>query len=144
MAVTFSEKDTRFLQLVRVGRIAMHDGERIHLVPLCPVFADGVFYMATDANTKKVRKLREDGTATLLLDQYSEDWMRNVGIMVNGTAEILERGPEFDKAKALLEAKFQQYEKLFPIEAGETVVICFRPTRRVGWDYAAGEINEPH
>jgi nitroimidazol reductase NimA-like FMN-containing flavoprotein (pyridoxamine 5'-phosphate oxidase superfamily) len=143
-AVTFSDKDARFLQFVRVGRLALHDGERIHVVPMCPVFADAVFYMATHGRTRKVRRLREDGAATLLLDQYSEDWMRNVGIMVSGTAEVIDRGPEFERGKALLEAKFHQYRTLFPIKVGESVVIRFRPTQSVTWDYAAGELNEPH
>jgi nitroimidazol reductase NimA-like FMN-containing flavoprotein (pyridoxamine 5'-phosphate oxidase superfamily) len=105
----FSEKDERFLQYVRVGRLAVHDGDAIQIVPMCPVFADGVFYMATNERTRKVRNLRARGTATLLLDQYSEDWMRNVGITVTGTVHVIERGPEFEKGKGLLEEKFQQY-----------------------------------
>jgi nitroimidazol reductase NimA-like FMN-containing flavoprotein (pyridoxamine 5'-phosphate oxidase superfamily) len=142
--VTFSEKDTRFIDYVRVGRLAMRDGDDVHLVPMCPVFAAGVFYMATHGKTRKVRTLRESGRATLLLDQYSEDWTRNVGIMIVGTAEVIERGPEFEKGKALLEAKFQQYHALFPIKQGESVVICFTPTKAVTWDYAVGETREPH
>jgi hypothetical protein len=82
--------------------------------------------------------------ATLLLDQYSEDWMRNVGVMVTGTADVVRQGPEFEKGKALLETKFQQYASLFPIKQGESVVICFKPAKKVGWDYIAGELREPH
>ena len=142
-APSFTEKDLRFLRTVRVARLAVRDGDDIHLVPMCPVFDEGVFYMATHAKTRKVRNLRRDSHATLLLDQYSEDWMRNVGIMVTGTAEVLDTGPEFARGKAVLEAKFQQYMTMFPIAYGESVVIRFQPTRAVTWDYALGEMNEP-
>lgn len=143
-AVTFSEKEIRFLQYVRVGRLATRRDDDVHIVPMCPVLDAGVFYMASAARTRKVANLRRAPGATLLLDQYSEDWMRNVGIMVTGAAEILERGPEFERGRALLEAKFQQYRTLFPIREGESVVIRFRPTGKATWDYAAGELNEPH
>jgi hypothetical protein len=60
--------------------------------------------------------LDECGTnkATLFIDQYSEDWMRHVAAMMTGTVDTIENDSEFEKAKALLEAKFQQYNELFP------------------------------
>src|SRR5262245_66379932 len=101
----FSEKEIRFLNYMRVGRLATADGEAIHLVPICPVFHGTVFYMATHAKTRKVRNLRKNNKATLLADQYSEDWMRHVATMVTGTVDIIEKGSELDKAKALLGCK---------------------------------------
>jgi nitroimidazol reductase NimA-like FMN-containing flavoprotein (pyridoxamine 5'-phosphate oxidase superfamily) len=142
--VNFSEKEIRFLNYMRVGRLATTDGETIHLVPICPVFDGTVFYMATDAKTRKVRNLRKNNKTTLLIDQYSEDWMRHVAAMMTGTVEIIEKGPDFEKGKALLEAKYQQYNELFPIKAGESVILCFKPAKAVTWDYVVGELNEPH
>jgi nitroimidazol reductase NimA-like FMN-containing flavoprotein (pyridoxamine 5'-phosphate oxidase superfamily) len=142
--VKFSDKEIRFLNYMRVGRLATMDGEAIHLVPICPVFDGTVFYMATHAKTRKVRNLRKDNKATLLVDQYSEDWMRHVATMMTGAVEIIEKGSEFEKAKALLEAKFQQYNELFPIREGESVALCFKPNKAVTWDYLVGELNEPH
>jgi len=94
--------------------------------------------------TRKVRNLRKNNKATLLIDQYSEDWMRHVAAMMTGTVDIIDKGSEFEKAKALLEAKYQQYNELFPIEEGESVIICFKPTKAVTWDYVVGELREPH
>jgi nitroimidazol reductase NimA-like FMN-containing flavoprotein (pyridoxamine 5'-phosphate oxidase superfamily) len=139
----FSEKEMRFLNYMRVGRLASIDGDSIHLVPICPVFNDTVFYMATHAKTRKVRNLRKNNKATLLIDQYSEDWMRHVAAMMTGTVEIIDNGAEFLKAKALLEAKYQQYNELFPIREGESVILCFKPTKLVTWDYVMGELREP-
>ena len=100
--------------------------------------------MATHAKTRKVKNLRKNNQATLLIDQYSEDWMRHVAAMMTGTVEIIENGPEFEKAKALLEEKYQQYNELFPIKEGESVIVCFDPAKAVTWDYVVGELREPH
>jgi nitroimidazol reductase NimA-like FMN-containing flavoprotein (pyridoxamine 5'-phosphate oxidase superfamily) len=141
--VKFSEKETRFLNYMRVGRLATTDGEAIHVVPICPVFDGTVFYMATHAKTRKVRNLRKNNKATLLIDQYSEDWMRHVATMTAGTVDVIEKDSEFEKAKALLEAKFQQYNELFPIREGESVILCFKPTKAATRDYVVGELHEP-
>jgi nitroimidazol reductase NimA-like FMN-containing flavoprotein (pyridoxamine 5'-phosphate oxidase superfamily) len=144
MIVKFSEKEIRFLKCMRVGRLATTDAEAIHLVPICPVFDGTVFYMATHAKTRKVRNLRQNNKATLLIDQYSEDWMRHVAAMMTGTVDVIDKGSEFEKAKALLEAKYQQYNELFPIKESESVVLCFKPTKTVTWDYVVGELRESH
>jgi nitroimidazol reductase NimA-like FMN-containing flavoprotein (pyridoxamine 5'-phosphate oxidase superfamily) len=144
MSVKFSEKEIRFLNYMRVGRLATTDGEAVHLVPICPVFDGTVFYMATHAKTRKVRNLRKNNKATRFVDQYSEDWMRHVAtMMMTGTVDIVENGPEFENAKVLLEAKYQQYNELFPIKEGESVIMCFKPTKAVTWDYVVGELREP-
>jgi hypothetical protein len=70
--------------------------------------------------------------------------MRHVAVMMTGTVDIIEHGAEFEQAKALLEAKYQQYKELFPIKEGESVILCFRPTKAVSWDYLLGELREPH
>ena len=92
MSVKFSEKEIRFLNYMRVGRLATTDGEAVHLVPICPVFDGTIFYMATHAKTRKDRNLRKNNKATLLVDQYSEDWMRHVATMMTGTVDIVENG----------------------------------------------------
>jgi nitroimidazol reductase NimA-like FMN-containing flavoprotein (pyridoxamine 5'-phosphate oxidase superfamily) len=142
--VKFSENAVRFLNYARVGRLATTDGEDIHLAPLCPVFDGDVFFMATHARTRKVRNLRKNNRATFILDQYSEDWMRNVAVMMTGTVDVVEKGLEFERAKTLLEAKYQQYRELFPIKEGESVILCFKPAKAVTWDHILGEFREPH
>lgn len=141
--VRFNDHQLRFLRHMRVGRLATTDGQIIRVVPMCPVYDGAVFYMATHGKTRKVRDLRRHRQATLLIDEYCEDWMRHAAVMVVGETTILEQGAEFERAKALLEAKFQQYLDLFPIEAGDSVVLRLVPSKAVTWDYARGELNEP-
>jgi hypothetical protein len=56
----------------------------------------------------------------------------------------VEQGAEFAQAKARLEAKYQQYGTLFSIAEGESVILCFKPSKAVTWDYVLGELREPH
>lgn len=141
--VKFTEHQLRFLRHMHVGRLATIDGQAIRLVPMCPVYDGGIFYMATHGKTAKVRDVRRHPQATLLVDQYSDDWLRHVAVMVQGAVTVLEHGAEFERAKALLEAKFQQYRELFPIEAGDSVILRLGPSKAITWDYARGEMNEP-
>lgn len=143
-AVKFSDKEIRFLKYMRVGRLATTDGEEIHLVPICPVFDGEKFHMGTHAKTRKVKNLRKHNKATLLCDQYSEDWNRHVAVMMTGTIDILEKGAEFEQAKALLEEKYLQYQESFHIKEGESVILSFKPTKAVSWDYLVGEVREPN
>jgi nitroimidazol reductase NimA-like FMN-containing flavoprotein (pyridoxamine 5'-phosphate oxidase superfamily) len=142
--VKFNKKEIRFLNYMRVGRLATTEGDAIHMVPICPVFDGTVFYMATHAKTRKVRNLRRNNKASLLIDQYSEDWMRHAAVMMTGAVNIIESGSEFEQAKTLLQAKYQQYNELFPIKEGESVILSFTPAKTVSWDYILGELNEPH
>jgi hypothetical protein len=75
--------------------------------------------------------------------KFSEKEMRFLNYMRVGCLAI-EQGGDFDKAKTLLQAKFLQYNDLFAIKQGESVILRFNPTRAVTWDYIAGELNEPH
>ncbi len=113
-------------------------------MPICPVFDGEKFYRATHARTRKVKNLRARREATLLIDQSSEDWLRPAAVMMTGAVEVLAGGAEFERAKNLREAKFSRYRELFPIAAGESVVLRFDPATAVSRDYAAGEFNEPH
>jgi nitroimidazol reductase NimA-like FMN-containing flavoprotein (pyridoxamine 5'-phosphate oxidase superfamily) len=109
--VKFSEKEIRFLNYMRVGRLATTDGEAIHLVPICPVFDGAVFYMASHGKTRKVRNLRKNNRASLLVDQYSEDWMRHVATMMTGTVDIIEKGLRVREGQATLGRKVSAVQR---------------------------------
>jgi hypothetical protein len=55
--------------------------------------------------------------------------------MMTGTVDIIKSGSEFERAKGLLVAKYQE---------GESVIVCFKPAKSVTCDYVTGELKEPH
>jgi coenzyme F420-0:L-glutamate ligase / coenzyme F420-1:gamma-L-glutamate ligase len=140
---TFSPEDHAFLQQARVGRLATASaaGEP-HVVPVCFVFDGSCFYSAIDAKPKRVepRRLRrllnllENPQACLVVDHYEEEWARLSYILVRGKAEILETGPDRERAFALLREKYPQYRSMAGF--GQGPVIRLIPERISAWSGA--------
>ena len=55
---------------------------------------------------------------------YVEEWGLNRQVQVRGTARLIGGGPEWDRAKRLLDEKYPQYEPLYPIAGGTTVIVA--------------------
>lgn len=136
LAMSFKGWEKDFIFYQRVGRLATSspDGS-IHVVPVCYVYEDDVIYVATPIRSKKVKNLRRNPKATLIVDEYTEDWHRLRGIMVLCKASIIESGEEFKKAKEALYKKFEQYGKIYEIKEGELAMIKLMPEKVLSWSY---------
>lgn len=144
MKKRFSEDDKLFLIYGKVARLATYspDDNFPHLVPLWYLYLNGHIYMATDKRSKKVRNIRKNPRVTVLIDAYEEEtkfgesiWEIK-GLMINGKAEIIESGPEYDKIlKESLELKYPVYhEEEERWEEGEAVVIKIKPEKFCRWE----------
>jgi PPOX class probable F420-dependent enzyme len=123
MRSSLDEAEASFVRWERVGRFASIDADGTpHVVPVCPVLDGDVLVFASDPNVK-IRNLRANPRCAVVFDDYVEDWNLNRQVQVRGTARVVEDGPEWDRAKALLDAKYQQYEPLFPIVPGESLMV---------------------
>lgn len=137
---TFSQDDQAFLQLARVGRLATASaaGEP-HVVPVCFVFDGSCVYSAIDAKPKRVDprrlrrllNLRENPRACLVVDHYEEEWVRLRYILVSGKAEVLETGPDRERALVLLREKYPQYRTMPGF--GQAPVIRLIPEKVSAW-----------
>lgn len=120
----------------RVCRIATVGGTGMpHLVPVCHVLDDGKIYLGSGTDGRKVLNLRANPELALTVDHYSEDWSGLRGVMVQGTAALIERGPRFRRIRRLLYAKYPQY----PLEAAlgddDSVIIEMTPTHVFTWGF---------
>ena len=124
----------------RVARLATVDEAGYpHVVPVCYATDGQAYYSPLDAKPKKsgfaglkrVRNIRSNPRVALLIDHYEEDWARLRFLMVQGRAELLDRGNEWRAARSLLEAKYPQYRTL-PLPP-EAPVIKIVPEHVVGW-----------
>ncbi|MEM3065803.1 MAG: pyridoxamine 5'-phosphate oxidase family protein [Nitrososphaerota archaeon] len=121
-----------FLKRQRVGRLGtVSEDGTVHLVPICYAFDGRAIYIGTEANSKKVKNLKKNPSATLLIDVYYENWNRLKSLMIQGTAELCEGGEEFAYARRLLYRKYKQYERMAPIEEGESIIIKIIPKRAI-------------
>jgi PPOX class probable F420-dependent enzyme len=137
---TLTETEATFVHAQRVARLATADADgHPHVVPVCYAF-DGVrFYTPLDEKPKRVagselrrvRNIEARHEASLLVDQYDDDWSRLGYVLVHGRADVLM--PE-DAAHAhalvLLRERYRQYE-MMALETHPVIVIT--PDRVVSW-----------
>ncbi|HKE81465.1 MAG TPA: TIGR03668 family PPOX class F420-dependent oxidoreductase [Solirubrobacteraceae bacterium] len=127
------------LAAARVGRLAtVRPDGRPHVVACCFALAGDRVWTAVDAKPKstphlqRLANVRAHPSASLLADHYEEDWGALWWVRVDGTAAVLERGPERDEAIAALAAKYAQYAAAPPAGA----VIAIAAERFSGWTAA--------
>ena len=105
----------------RVARLATVDLTGMpHLVPICFVLIGEHVYHAVDHKPKRTPHLRRianleaTGRASLLVDEYDEDWARLWWVRLDGTGRVLPPDPESDAALDALVAKYPQYRLARP------------------------------
>ena len=130
-----------FLQAARVARLATSGPEgQPHLIPVCFVLLGGLLYTPIDGKPKRtsggalrrIRNIRQNPRVAFLVDVYEEDWSRLGFVLVEGEAEILEGGEEFERAVRALRGKYRQYERV-AIGGPEGLIIRITPSRIASW-----------
>ena len=124
------------VKAARIGRLATVDERgRPHLVPICFALDGETLYSAVDEKPKRSKQLkrleniRRRPEVTVLVDHYEEDWSRLWWVRLDGTATVVEEGPERERALELLGAKYHQYRT----EPPTGPVIALRIGRWRGW-----------
>lgn len=115
---------------------------RPHVVPIVFVYEHPHLYTPIDRKPKRTgdwRRLRRvqnvvtNGRASVVIDEWDEDWTKLRYVLLEGTAEVIEGGDERDRAIRLLDAKYPQYRAL-PL--GDAPVIRLTVERRIDWEGA--------
>lgn len=132
-----------------------------HLVPVVFAPAAGRLWIPVDAKPKRrgelarVRYLRREPRAALLLDRWDEDWSRLWWLRVDAEAEVVEPedggggGEALREAAAALRRKYPQYRET-PLFRDAPRAIALRARRVRSWcasdaaaQGAAGEGSDP-
>ncbi|MGH3739430.1 MAG: TIGR03668 family PPOX class F420-dependent oxidoreductase, partial [Micromonosporaceae bacterium] len=86
----------RRVESARVARLATVSADgRPHIVPICFVLLGETVYTAVDQKPKRSRRLRRvanleaTGHASILIDEYAEDWSRLWWIRLDGPGRIV-------------------------------------------------------
>ena len=106
----------RLVASAPVGRLAtVRTDGRPHVVPICFVITEDVVYSAVDDKPKRhgqlqrLSNVRATGTASLLIDEYYEDWSRLWWVRLDGRARVVESPSEIERAIRSLSDKYPQY-----------------------------------
>lgn len=122
------------LRWERVSRVAtVGAGGMPHVVPVCHVLADGKLYFGSGTGGRKVLNVRANARLALVVDVYSEAWGGLRGALVQGTARLIARGPEFARARRLLYAKYPQYPEEAALDESDSVIVELTPTHVFSW-----------
>jgi PPOX class probable F420-dependent enzyme len=126
----------RLVSRAPVGRLAtVRSDGRPHVVPICFVITDDVVYSAVDEKPKRHQRLQRvsnitaTGTASLLVDEYDEDWSRLWWVRLDGKARLVGNTAEAERAIRSLTNKYPQYREQPP--SGPVLAVDVQ--RWVGW-----------
>jgi PPOX class probable F420-dependent enzyme len=132
--VRLTKKVAKLIAHERVCRVATAGAEgRPHLVPVVHVLAGDKIYFGSGDDGRKVKNLQDNAQIAITIDLYSDDWSQLRGVMVQGTARLIARGPRFKQARSRLYAKYPQYAKEAAISPSDSVVVEVTPTHIFTW-----------
>ena len=128
--------EAQFIQWERVCRAAtVGESGWPHSVPVCHVLDGGRLYFASGTDAKKALNLRAVPRVTLTFDLYSDHWASLKGVMVQGTAKLIEQGPRFRRVRVLLYKKYPQYPGEVALDEKDSVIVEVTPTRVFSWGF---------
>lgn len=126
----FTPSEVDFLTQNEACRVATCHDNIPHVTPVSYVFEDGVFYFATDLETRKLENIKANGRVALVVDIYSSKGNR--AVCVQGKAELIERGNEFARLYKVFEGRFA-WVRDEPWEEGEAPFVKVIPTYKISW-----------
>lgn len=137
---SFTTNERTFINQQRVARLATSDADgHPFVVPVCYAFDGERFSIPLDEKPKsvevrrlrRVRNIEARHEASLLIDQYNDDWSQLGYLLIYGRAEIVPPGHAWHAiALPLLRERYVQYQKM----ALETLpVIVITPQRISAW-----------
>jgi PPOX class probable F420-dependent enzyme len=132
----------RFLDAHRVGYLATAGADGApHVVPVCYAIDDAALYFVADLKPKRgearnllrLRNLRANPRAAVVVDDWDEDWTRLAFVLVRGPARELRESVAHAAALRLLRARYPQYTAM-PLDDPQAYpVVRIEPARVVVW-----------
>lgn len=142
---TLTERERQFINRQRVARLATSDAAgHPTAVPVCYACDGERFFIALDEKPKsvdarklkRVRNIEARHEASLLIDQYADDWSQLGYVLIHGQAEIIPPNhPLHARALILVRERYVQYQTM-QLEALPVIVIT--PEQISSWGPALG------
>ena len=117
-----NESEVAFVKVQRVARLATADLDgHPHIVPVCFAYDGTYFFIPLDEKPKRVdesklrrvRNILARHEASLLFDQYDDDWSRLGFVLVHGQAGLIQAEDALHaQALVLLRERYVQYRSM--------------------------------
>lgn len=135
-----NDEEVAFVQRMRVARLATADEHGSpHVIPVCYAFDGTYFYIALDEKPKRVEvtqlrrvhNIEARHEASLLIDQYSDDWSQLGYVLIHGRAELIAPDHQLHApALVLLRTRYMQY---WTMDLERNPVIMITPDKIASW-----------
>lgn len=138
---SWTDATRRFLEAHRVGHLATTGADGApHVVPVCYALDDAAVYFVADLKPKRgaaralarLRNIRDNPRAALVVDDYDDAWARLAWVMVRGPAAELADAAAHAAALTLLRARYAQYRTM-PLDDPDAHPIVRIVAERVTW-----------
>jgi coenzyme F420-0:L-glutamate ligase/coenzyme F420-1:gamma-L-glutamate ligase len=132
----------RFLEAHRLGHLATAGADGApHVVPVCYALDDHTLYFVADAKPKRgpardlvrLRNVRANPRAAVVVDDWAEDWTRLAFVLVRGPAREIADPLAHAAALRLLRARYPQYVTMPLDDPVAHPVVGIEPARVVLW-----------
>jgi nitroimidazol reductase NimA-like FMN-containing flavoprotein (pyridoxamine 5'-phosphate oxidase superfamily) len=118
----------------RVCRVATAGpGGMPHVVPVCQVVVAGKIYFASAIKGRKVDNLEANPQVALTVDLYSDAWANIKGVMIQGPAKLVRKGPVFRRIRKLLYDKYPLYSERAPLDESDSLIVEVTPASVFTW-----------
>jgi PPOX class probable F420-dependent enzyme len=142
---TWTAEVRRFLEAHRIGHLATAGADGApHVVPVCYALDDDALYFVADAKPKRrpardllrLRNLRANPRAAVVVDDWDEDWTRLAFVLVRGPAREV-TGAAHAAGVRLLRTRYPQYRAMALDDPTTHPVVRIEPARVLLWRAAA-------
>ena len=127
----FSKKERKFLLENEVCRVSTSHNEVPHVTPVAYIYEKNFLFFATDYETRKYKNLKVNNRIAASIDIYSSS-IENKAVLVQGTADIIEKGREFRNLYQKYYKKFEWVRK-DPWKEGEAPFIKIKTFNKISW-----------
>ena len=141
MTANPTEKQRGLINSHRIARMATVDESGNPLVlPVCFAYDGQFIYSPIDnkpksvsaGKLKRVRNITDNSNISLVIDNYVENWSLLYYLIIQGTAEIICEGQEYQNALTILTEKYSQYVEM-GLESLGAPVIKITPEKIISW-----------
>ena len=125
--IKFTKKEEDFLEKQDVARIATVSPKGWpQVTPVIHIYHDGRIYFITDYGARKLENIKKNPKVGVAVDVYAR---QPASVIIQGRAEIIERGKEYVEIEKLFERRHKYYGAN-PVKEGEAPIIKVTPVKK--------------
>jgi len=128
--IEFNQKEIEFLNTLEEARIATSHNDIPHVKPVSFVKINDDIIIATDYKTRTYTNIKFNPNVGIVIDIYKSG--EHKAICIQGKAEIVENGKEFQEFYNIFYKKFQ-WVRNEPWKENEAPFLKIMPNTKISW-----------